>query len=56
MQALLLERHTMHDVKHLKTRIRAYYNLKMQGLSNGYVQLVGGRQKMGVVEMSRPLT
>ena len=35
----------MHDVKLLKTRIGAYYNLKMQGLNNGYVQLVGGPLK-----------
>lgn len=50
-------KHTTHDVKLLKTRIGAYYNLKMQGLNNGYVQLVGGRpKKVGVVKMRRPLT
>ena len=33
----------MHDVKLLKTRIGAFYNYQMQGLKNGYVQLVRDR-------------
>lgn len=37
----------MHDVILMKTRIGACYNLKMQGLNNGYAQLLGGRLEGG---------